>query len=306
MTGKIQLIEAFAEVARRASFSAAARALNLSPPAVTRLVAELETDLGVQLLVRTTRKVALTTAGEAYLERAVAALAQLRAADDFVRQEQNMLAGRLRVSAPLSFGLRYLATAVSRFRVLYDRINLMLELDDRMVDIVAEDFDMALRISGPPADKSTIWRKIAPVPRLMAASPEYLARQGRPDHPLDLRQHNCLGYSNLAGGMSWVLRHGGKEETVPSSGFCFTCNNGDVLADLAELGEGIVLLPRFIIGERLAEGRLVEVLPAWKSPEIWLTGYYPPYQKLPAKVETFTRFIEDAMGENGKADRRMR
>jgi DNA-binding transcriptional LysR family regulator len=278
-----------------AAVSAPPRALRLSPPAVTRLIAELEADLGVQLLVRTTRKVALTSAGEAYFEKAGAAAAQLRAAGEFVRQQHNMLTGTLKVTVPLSFGLRYLADAVSRFRVLYDRIDLVLDLDDRFVDIVSEGYDMALRISGPPSDLSTIWRKIMPVRRVMVAAPSYLARLGTPQHPDDLREHNMLGYSNLTEGPGWTLQREGQKRVVPNTRFCFLCNNGDVLTDLAALGEGLALLPLFIVEERIKNGALVEVLGDWQPPETWLTASYPPYQKLPAKVETFTRFIEDVV-----------
>ena len=299
MIGKIERIQAFAEVAARESFNAAAKALNTSPPGVTRLVAELERELGVQLLVRTTRKVALTSSGRLYLDKAQAVLKDLRTADELVRAEQHQLAGTLRVSAPLSFGLRYLATAISRFRILHDKINIALTLDDSMADLIADEFDMALRISGPPKDLSAIWRKIAPVPRVIVAAPSYLALRGTPATARALREHNCLGYANLADGPSWVLSKRGKTETVPSEAFCFSANNGDILADLAALGEGIALLPRFIVEERIASGALIEILSDWKAPEIFLSATYPPFERLPAKVATFTKFIEDALANPG-------
>ena len=300
MIGKIERIQAFAEVASHGSFTAAAKALNTSPPAVTRLVAELERELGVQLLVRTTRKVALTSAGRLYLDKAQVLLKDMKSADEAVRAAQHQLAGTLRVSAPLSFGLRYLATAISRFRILHDQINIALTLDDGMADLIADEFDMALRISGPPKDLSAIWRKIAPMPRVIIAAPSYLGRRGTPQNARDLREHSCLGYAHLADGPSWVLTKRGRSETVPASAFCFSANNGDVLADLAVLGEGIALLPRFIVEERLASGALTEILPDWKAPEIFLSATYPPFEKLPAKVAVFTRFIEDALATTGQ------
>jgi DNA-binding transcriptional LysR family regulator len=250
MIGKIERIQAFAEVSRQESFSGAARLLKLSAPGITRLVAELERELGVQLLVRTTRKVALTSAGRLYLDRVGPILKEVRAADELVRAEQHQLAGTLRVSAPLSFGLRYLATAINRFRILHDRINIALTLDDSMADLIADEFDMALRISGPPKDLSAIWRKIAPVPRVIVAAPSYLAQRGTPATARDLRDHKCLGYANLADGPSWVVARRGKTEIIPADAFCFSANNGDILADLAALGEGIALLPRFIVAHR--------------------------------------------------------
>lgn len=301
MIGKIERIQAFAEVASQGSFTAAAKALNTSPPGITRLVAELERDLGVQLLVRTTRKVALTSAGRVYLGKVQGVLKDLRAADELVRAEQHQLAGTLRISAPLSFGLRYLATAINRFRILHDKINIALTLDDSMADLIADEFDMALRISGPPKDLSAIWRKIAPVPRVIVAAPAYLARRGTPDHARDLRSHNCLGYDNLADGPSWILAKHGKAETVPAEAFCFNANNGDILADLAVLGEGVALLPRFIVEDRIASGALAEILGDWKARKIFLSATYPPFEKLPAKVATFTQFIEDALATPGSS-----
>ncbi|MBG1233071.1 LysR family transcriptional regulator [Aestuariivirga litoralis] len=302
MIGKIERIQAFAEVARRENFSAAARALNLSPPGITRLVAELERDLSVQLLVRTTRKVALTTAGRLYLDKVEDVLKNLRDADELVRAEQNQLAGHLRISAPLSFGQRYLATAVNRFRILHDKINITLTLDDSLADLLSDEFDMALRIAGPPKDQSAIWRKMSLMPRVLVAAPSYLSRRGTPHTPGDLKAHNCLGYAHAGEQPSWVLSKTRKTETVPPQAFCFSCNNGDLLADLAALGEGIALLPGFIVDDSINGGTLVEIMSDWAAPEIWLSAVYPPFEKLPAKVAVFTQFIEDAMADRGQVD----
>ncbi len=299
--GKIEKIQIFMAVAEHSAFAAAARRLNLSPSVVTRAVAELEAELGVQLFVRTTRKVALTSVGTQFAGKAAKAIAQLKDAEDFIRTEQNSLAGELRVNAPLSFGLHFLATAVARFRSIYGGVSLKLSLTDSFIDIVSADTDMALRISGPPKDKSTIWRKICPVPRVLVASPNYLERRGIPTEPHQLSEHDCLGYSNLASGLEWTFTAPGQQKQNVSPAFCFECNNGEVLADLASLGEGITLLPHFIVEKHLAEGKLKTILVDWHSPEIWLTAYYPPYDVLPAKVKAFTSFIEDSIGTSMKA-----
>jgi DNA-binding transcriptional LysR family regulator len=299
--GKIEKIQIFIAVAEHSAFAAAARRLNLSPSVVTRVVAELEAELGVQLFVRTTRKVALTAAGAQFAGKAASAIAQLKAAEDFIRAEQNSLSGELRVNAPLSFGMRYLATAVSRFRALNGEVSLKLSLTDSFIDIVSADYDMALRISGAPKDKSTIWRKICPVPRVLVASPNYLERRGVPTEPRQLDEHNCLGYSNLASGIEWTFTSPSKSKQTVTPVFCFECDNGEVLADLASLGEGITLLPKFIVEKYLTEGKLKTILLDWQAPEIWLTAYYPPYDVLPAKVKAFTRFIEDSIGTSMQA-----
>ena len=242
------------------------------------------------------RKVALTLAGAHYYERVGDIAAQLALADEEVRRQQDTLSGRLRVSAPLSLGLRILPAAIVQFRLLYPKVDLDLELSDDFVDIVAGQFDMALRISGMPSDKSTIWRKIAPVSRALVASPTYLQRMGVPDTPSDLTRHDCLGYAYLAGGTVWHLTHVASGETRPVSlTFCFCCNNGDLLSALAVESEGIAMLPHFIVATEIAAGRLVEILADWTPPPIWLTAFYPPYERLPVKVQTFTSFIEGSV-----------
>ena len=300
VTGHIERIRVFIEVAQRQSFAAASRALGLTRSQATRFVSELEADIGVRLLTRTTRQVSLSAAGRIYLDRAKPIVAELARAEEFVRQQQQTLKGEIRVSVPLSFGLRFLPDAISQFRILYPDVRLKLNLTDRLVNVMGEDYDMALRISGPPSDKTSIWRKIHPAPRVLAASPSYLARKARLDSPDDLREHDCLGYTHAADGGSWELRHAKSNEVrTVNVASCLTCNNGDLIGELAARGEGVALLPRFIVAKHLERGALVEVLPDWKAPEIWLSAFFPPYDHLPAKVQTFTSFVEDVV----KADR---
>jgi DNA-binding transcriptional LysR family regulator len=299
MTGQIERIRVFLEVADRQSFAAAARTLGLSPSIATRYVSELEAELGVQLLVRTTRRVSLTVAGRLYVERIRPVVEQIDRANEFVRQEQDAVKGLLRVSAPLSLGLRFLPGAIARFCKLYPDVELKLNLTDRFVDMLGDEFDMALRISGPPSDKSTIWRKICVVPRLLVASPAYLLREGVPKVPADLTRHKCLGYSNFAGGGQWTLRDSvtGEQQSTQVK-MPFECDNGEVVAELAASGEGIALLPRFIVSKYLDAETLAPVLTQWRPPEIWLTAFYPPYEALPAKVSAFTRLIEQVIASD--------
>jgi DNA-binding transcriptional LysR family regulator len=301
MLGKVEKIQVFQAVAKLGAFGAAARQLNMSPPVVTRLVAELEAALGVQLLVRTTRKVALTQAGRQFLGKSKEALDLLNQAEAFVRAEQNSLAGDLRVNAPMSFGLHFMAKIAEQFRAQHPQVKLKLSLTDSFIDILTADVDMALRISAPPKDKSTIWRKICPIPRVAVASPNYLAQSGTPHEPKDLPGHNCLGYGNLAGGQNWVFTsHKGVKQVIAPT-CSIECDNGDILADLAVLGEGIAILPEFIVQHHLAQNKLQVVLKPWTLPAIWLTAFYPPYVRLPAKVAAFTTLIENSIREKPPA-----
>ncbi|WP_162653147.1 LysR family transcriptional regulator [Lentilitoribacter sp. Alg239-R112] len=299
MAGQIERIRVFAEVAEHKSFAEAARQLGITRSIATRYVGELEALLGVQLLVRTTRKVSLTVAGQIYLERTQPLLGELNRADELVRQQHETLQGKLRVSVPFSLGQRILPQILSRLMMTYPDLELDIELSDEFVDIVKDGFDMSLRISGPPSDVSTIWRKIAVVPRIFVGSPAYLRNYGEPQGPSELGRRMRLGYSHFASGHQFQVTSliDGSVETVASE-HNFICNNGDLIADLAAAGHGIIAIPKFMILNHLEEGSLVEILHDWQSPEIWMTAYYPPYEKLPAKVEAFTSFVEDYVKAN--------
>ena len=291
MPGHLERVQTFVEVVDRGGFAAAARALGVSPSAVTRAVADLESDLGVQLLTRTTRSVSLTQPGRGYLDAARAALAGLGAAEEEVRAAQNTLRGPLRISAPLSFGIRVLPDIAAGFRDLHPDVVLAFDLTDRFVDILNGERDMALRISGPPADKSTIWRKIGTIPRKLVATRGYLAAHGTPETPQDLMGHAMLAYSAAPEGETLTLTRDGRSETV-SPRPALAADNGDLLANLAIKGLGIAMLPTFLVARPLARGRLVDVLSDWQPPEIWLTAFYPPYDRLPARVRAFTEYFE--------------
>lgn len=294
--GELESIRVFLAVVEQQSFAGASRQLGLTPASVTRTIAALEDRLGVQLLVRTTRQVSLTSAGAVYAAR-VAPLAEgLAEAAQETREAQGIASGLIRVSAPVSLGMRVLPAVLSQFATLYPQTHVALHLSDSFVDIVEEDYDLAIRISGPPDDKSTIWRKISPVPRVLVAAPAYLTAHGTPADPADLAGHTCLGYRADARDEVWELSRGPSRRNHRATGR-FSANNGDVLAQLALNGEGIALLPRFLVEAELSAGRLTEVLPDWSAPQIWLTLYYPPYERLPLKVATFSDFFETYVQE---------
>lgn len=298
--GELEAIRTFLTVADQSSFSAAARLLAMTPASVTRTVSALEEQLGVQLLLRTTRKVSLTSAGAAYAARVAPLVEGLARATEETRDLQKVTAGSLRVSAPMSLGMKVLPTVLSQFSIMHPRTSVAIELSDRFVDILQENYDLAIRISGPPTDKSTIWRKIRPVSRLLVAAPSFLARHGTPKVPEDLTTLECLSYHDQSKTETWELSRPGQVRTVEARGR-FSINNGDFLCKLAIAGEGIALLPRFIVDEELRAGKLVEVLPGWNTPEIWLTLYYPPYEQLPLRVATFSDFFEAFIKESWDA-----
>ncbi|WP_108484778.1 LysR family transcriptional regulator [Oceaniglobus ichthyenteri] len=289
--GELESIRVFLAVAEQQSFAGAARHLGMTPASVTRTIAALEARLGVQLLVRTTRQVSLTSAGAVYAARVAPLADGLAEAATQTREAQGITSGRLRISAPLSLGVKVLPAVLSQFAALHPQTTVDVNLSDGFVDIVEDDFDLAIRVSGPPSDKSTIWRKICMVPRLLVATPGYLRARGTPQDPDDLADHECLGYRDDLRDEVWQLANGGARRSHRAQGRLST-NNGDLLAGLVLNDEGIALLPRFIIDGDLAAGRMVAVLPDWRTPEIWLTLYYPPYEQLPLRVATFSDFFE--------------
>ena len=294
--GELESIRVFLSVAEQQSFVGAARQLGLTAASVTRTIAALEARLGVQLLVRTTRQVSLTSAGAGFAARVAPLSDALAVAADETREAQGITSGRLRISAPLSLGVKVLPAVLSQFGALHPQIHVDVSLSDRFVDIVDEGFDLAIRISGPPSDKSTIWRKICRIPRLLVAAPEYLRARGTPQQPEDLAGHDCLGFSDDLRDEVWHLSRNKRRRSHRAEGRLST-NNGDLLARLVLNGEGIALLPRFIVEADLGAGRMAEVLPDWTTTEIWLTLYYPPYEQLPLRVATFSDFFEAHVGE---------
>jgi DNA-binding transcriptional LysR family regulator len=289
--GELESIRVFLAIAESGSFAGAARQLGLTPASVTRTIAALEDRLGVQLMVRTTRQVSLTSAGAVYAARVAPLTQGLTEAADETREAQGITSGRIRISAPLSLGLEVMPSLLSQFAAMHPQVRIELNLSDRFVDIVEEDYDLAIRISGPPNDKSTILRKICKVPRVLVAETNYLANKGVPQSPDDLTTFCCLSYRSNAGQETWELSKDAGHVSHKADG-AFSANNGDFLARLVLTGKGIALLPRFIVEEELDKGVLSEVLPDWSTPDIWLTLYYPPYDKLPLRVATFSDFFE--------------
>jgi DNA-binding transcriptional LysR family regulator len=291
---KLGSIRAFTKVVQHGGFAAAARELLLSRSAVSKYVIDLEQDLGVQLLVRTTRSVAPTENGQAYYERCVAILAEIEEADIAVTRLSAEPRGILRVNAPMSFGTLHLGRAIADFMAKFPELAIQLILSDQQIDPVQEGFDVTLRIADLPSS-SLVARKIAPARRVICAAPSYLAARGTPQHPDDLRHHACLTYGHLATGNQWKLTgpDGDHWIAVP---WTLCTNNAEVLRDAAVAGRGIALLPTFIAGADLQEGSLCSILADYAAPAIAVYALYPETRHLSVKVRVFIDFLVERFG----------
>lgn len=288
-------LKTFLLAAEKRNFAQVARELDMTPAAVTRAIAALEADLGVQLFVRTTRQVSLTTDGAIFAAQVQPAIIALEEARKDVMNAHKADQGRLRISAPTWFGKAVLPPILSGFKERHPKISFEISLSDGFVNIVDDDYDLAIRISSQPSDKFTIWRKIRVVPRILVAAPG--SRYAEMQHPSELSPDDCLAYSGESRREAWVLSDGGSSITI-SAGRAFSANAGEVLADMAADGAGVALLPGFNIAEHLRSGRLVHVFKGWVPPDLWLTLYYPPYQALPPRIAAFSKFFEEQVASH--------
>ncbi|MEO8606071.1 MAG: LysR family transcriptional regulator, partial [bacterium] len=283
-----------AAVAEARSFSAAARALGVSKSAVSKQIGRLEEAVGARLLQRTTRRVSLTEAGAALQARGTRILAELDGAEADLGALGGAPRGRLRVSAPMSFGQRHIAPRLPEFLAAHAGLSVELELGDRFVDLVAERFDCAVRIADLP-DSTLVARRLAPARRVVCAAPDYLARRGTPRTPDELRQHDCLDYSYLAAPGGWPFRRGRAVHRVAVRG-PLVSNNGEALRAAAIAGMGIALLPTFIVGDDLRAGALVALLTAHDSWDAAIYAIYPPTRHVPPKLRAFIDFLAALCG----------
>jgi DNA-binding transcriptional LysR family regulator len=286
---KLESLKIFTKVVQHGGFSTAARELRLSRSAVSKAVIDLETSLGVQLLVRTTRSTSPTQSGLTYYQQAVAILADVEEADAMVSRLNTEPRGLLRVNAPMSFGTLYLGSALADFMSLYPELKIQLVLSDQQLDPVQEAFDVTLRIADPPSS-SLIARKIAPARRVICAAPAYLEQRGSPQHPTDLRAHECLTYGHLATGNQWKLSGPDGDHWIHIPWKLCT-NNAEVLRDAAVRGRGLALLPTFIAGPELRTGALVPVLSQYFPPELSIFAIYPQTRHLSVKARAFLDFL---------------
>ena len=282
---KLTCMSIFAQVADAGNFSKVAIEQGLSNSAVSKYVATLERDLGVQLLNRTTRKLSLTEGGADYLLHCKYVLEYLADADRGVANRNIEPRGTLKINAPMSFGLLHLGDVIADFSKHYPDVEIDLELSDNYVDVVEEGFDLGIRI-GELRDSSLISRRLAPIRRLCCAAPAYLEAHGAPLHPDDLADHKCIHYGHRGWLEKWQMIGPDGEHSIAAM-VPLKSNNGDVMKAAAVAGAGLVHMPTFITWRDVAAGNLVRVLPDYAAPEIGVYVVYPSNRHLPTKVRLF-------------------
>ncbi|RYG88064.1 LysR family transcriptional regulator [bacterium] len=284
-------VRAFLEVARNGSFGAAGRTLGTSKSMVSRRVVRLEKSLGAQLLSRTTRGVVVTEAGQTYTAHAERALAELESGKEAVRQEGGEVDGLLRIAAPLSFGTAHLAPVIAELALRHPRLRVHTSYSDRRVDLMAERFDVAIRLGSLP-DSSLVARRIAPMYGAIVAAPSYLEARGTPQTLDELAKHDAI----IQGSTAWRFLDGKREVNVPMQGR-FDSDSGEATLAAAVAGLGVSLLPTFLAGEHIATGRLTVLLQAYRIPEF---GLYvvrpPPATHMPRKIRALTELLVEKFG----------
>lgn len=292
----VRAVQVFVRVADAGSFIRAAEQLDTSNAAVTRQVAALEKHLGARLLHRTTRKLSLTSSGEAFLDKARQILSDIEEAESVAGERRAAPSGTLRISGPLSFGIAHLSRLLPAFRARYPKLRLDIDLSDRIVDLVADGIDVALRIAREPSP-NLVARRIAPVNLVVCAAPAYLKRRGAPSHPSELAQHDTLSYSYLTAGDAWQFARAPGESVSVHINPTVHATNGELLRELALAGGGIIQQPSFIVGGDLMRGTLVPLLADWHPPEMALFAVYLSSRHLSPKVRAFIDYLLESIGK---------
>ena len=287
---RFQALRVFAHVVETGGFSAAAERLNLSATAASRHVAELEAHLQTRLLNRTTRRVSLTEPGRAFYERTVQLLADLDEAEQEAQRAAVVPRGTIRLTTSVNFGVRHVAPAIAAFLTAHAEVRFDVSLSDRLVDLVEEGFDLGVRIGAPGSD-NIVARKLGETRLVPCASPAYLMKHGAPQVPEDLARHNCFTYEYVTPRNLWRFRDAaGIERAVRVSGNLHS-NNGDLLAEAAAQGTGVVFEPAFIVGPEVRAGRLVPLLQDFDAAPMPIYAVYPSRKHLSAKVRLFVEFL---------------
>ena len=284
---------AFVAAAQRGSLSAAARGEGVTPAMIGRRLDALESRLGVRLVHRTTRQLTLTSEGQAFFEDCQRLLTELANAEAAVSLGGARASGHLRVSAPAGFGLRHVAPLVADFMQQHPEVTVNLDLSDRLVDLINENIDCAIRI-GELTDSSLVSVRLGEMRRMVVASPAYLVAHGVPRTPDDLAGHNCLSLGQQRG---WLFRHPDSGETrTLKVGGSFECNDGAVLHEWALAGRGLAWRSLWEVGRDLGEGRLTTVLDAWQAPPMGIYAVFPQRRHLPLRVRLFIDLLRDNYG----------
>ncbi len=287
---RFENMDTFIRVVEAGSISGAADRIGIAKSAVSRRLKELEEHLGVELFHRTTRRMNLTETGRAFYHQSVRILEDLREAELATSQAHYELKGGLKVALPLSFGLMHVGPAINEFLKAHPQIEFDLDFNDREVDLMQEGFDLAIRIANLP-DSSLIARRLAPIQTVVCASPTYLERMGTPHLPDELTEHQCLVYSLIRDFEHWYLSDADGNTIKTKMRPYLKASTGEFLRDAAVNGQGIILVPSFIVYEELERGALVPVLKNYQPPRIDAYAIYPPTRHLSQRVRTFVDFL---------------
>ena len=292
---QLKQIEAFVNSATRGSLSAAARVEGVTPAVIGRRLDALEARLGVKLLLRTTRRLSLTFEGQSFLEECQRILTDLVNAETAVSLGGLRVSGHLKISAPAGFGRKHVVPLVESYMHEHPELRITLDLSDRLVDLLNEGVDCAVRI-GEMLDSSLVSSKLGEMRRAVVASPAYIDRNGAPATPADLHLHNCLSLGQQRG---WLLRDAldGEVVSIKVSGN-FECNDGAVLHEWALAGKGLAWRSMWEVGTDLASGRLVSVLDEYTAPPMGIFASFPQRKHLPLRVRLFVDHLKKAFGDS--------
>jgi DNA-binding transcriptional LysR family regulator len=292
---RLREMELFIRVVETGAFSAAARDSKIGQPAISKMIAALEDRLSVRLLVRSTRRLSPTEAGVAFYERALRAIAEANEADAAARGAGAGLEGRLRISAPVTFARLHLVPKLGAFLDAHPKLRLELVMDDRMIDLVAENIDAALRL-GILTDSSLTARRLARAERYVVASPAYLANRGIPSIPTDLLEHDGIIYGQSSGGQEWLFRRGTSETSIRLRAR-LTLSAAEGVREAVLAGQGFAVTSRWMFAPELASGAVVPVLKEWTLPPMDLWVIYPSGKLTSTKARAFVKWFEAIMNE---------
>jgi DNA-binding transcriptional LysR family regulator len=292
---RLHEMELFVRVVETGSFSAAARDLKLGQPAISKTIAALEERLGVRLLVRSTRQLSPTEAGTAFYEHALRAIAEANEADAAAQGAGAGLEGRLRICAPVTFARLHLVPKLGAFLDAHPRLRLELVMDDRVIDLVAENIDAALRL-GHLSDSSLRARKLAEAERYVVATPAYFKKRGIPENPTELLEHDGIVYGQASGGQEWLFRRGTSETSIRLRAR-LTLSAAEGVREAVLAGQGFTITSRWMFAPELASGAVLPVLKEWKLPPMELWVIYPSGKLTSTKARAFTKWFETTITE---------
>lgn len=299
--GKFKQLESFVAVATLGSLSAAARAEGVAPAMIGRRINALEERLGIKLLLRSTRRLSLTSEGEAFLEEAQRILRDLNETEARVSQGSLDPSGHLRVTAPAGFGRRHVAPLLPDFIKNHPNMTISLDLSDRLVDLIEERYDCAIRI-GDLDDSQIVGLRLADNKRVIVAAPEYLAKHGKPQQPNDLTLHNCLSFGNQGNqARGWLLRQDGEVRAIRVKGN-MACSDGSVLHQWTLDGVGLAWRSLWEVREDLAAGRLISLLDEYAAPANGIFAMLPERRHLPLRVRAFVDMLKSTYSESSYWD----